>query len=42
MTKPTAMSKAISTQKTYPCPNCQKPTVWQDNPYSHFVVIAAN
>ena len=36
MTKPTAMSKAISTQKTYPCPNCQKPTVWQDNPYKPF------
>lgn len=31
-----ASSQSISTDKRYPCPNCQKPTVWKDNPYKPF------
>ncbi len=26
----------IATPKTYPCPHCKKPTVWQDNPNKPF------
>ncbi|WP_199508749.1 MULTISPECIES: DNA gyrase inhibitor YacG [unclassified Psychrobacter] len=25
-----------TTPKTYPCPQCGTPTVWQDNPYKPF------
>lgn len=36
MTQFNANSKTISTDKSYPCPNCKNPTVWKDNPYKPF------
>lgn len=26
----------VSTEKTYPCPQCKKPTAWKDNPFKPF------
>ncbi|PNK59741.1 DNA gyrase inhibitor YacG [Psychrobacter sp. FDAARGOS_221] len=29
-------STTPQTPKTYPCPQCRKPTSWQNNPYKPF------
>ncbi|WP_201545687.1 DNA gyrase inhibitor YacG [Psychrobacter sp. H7-1] len=36
MSKPAPTAQAVSHPKSYPCPQCQKLTVWQDNPYKPF------